>query len=88
VIDLDAVAREAQRLEPLPASVTRLAKLVCDGAPDLADVVDVVRCDQALTAAVLRTANSSWSGAGPRSRPSPMPWSASGRVRSCRSCSR
>lgn len=62
MIDLDTVAREARRLEPLPASVTRLAALVCDGTPDLADVVDVVRCDQALTAAVLRTANSSWSG--------------------------
>lgn len=62
MIDLDAVARAARRLEPLPASVTRLAALVCDGAPDLADVVEVVRCDQALAAAVLRTANSSWSG--------------------------
>lgn len=61
MIDLDAVARRAGRLEPLPASALRLARLVCDGAPDLTEVVDVVRCDQALTAAVLRAANSSWS---------------------------
>lgn len=61
MIDLDAVARRAARLEPLPASALRLARLVCDGEPEITEVVEVVRCDQALTAAVLRAANSSWS---------------------------
>lgn len=62
MLDLDALAREATDLEPLPVSVTRLAALVCgDEPPDLDAVVEVVTYDQALTAALLRTANSSWS---------------------------
>ncbi|MDQ1385811.1 MAG: hypothetical protein QOG65_3190, partial [Actinomycetota bacterium] len=32
-------------------------------SPDLAQIVDIVRYDQALTAALLRSANSSWSAA-------------------------
>lgn len=61
VIDLDAVSRAAGCFEPLPTSVTRLAVLVVDDAPDLAQIVEIVRFDQALTAALLRRANSSWS---------------------------
>jgi putative nucleotidyltransferase with HDIG domain len=61
VIDLDVLARDAARLEPLPVSVTRLATLVCDGEPALAQIVELVEYDQALTATLLRTANSSWS---------------------------
>jgi HD-like signal output (HDOD) protein len=55
------LAREVSSLEPLPTSVTQLAALVCAGTPDLADVVEIVQYDQALTATLLRTANSSWS---------------------------
>jgi len=61
VIDLDALSRAAACLEPLPTSVTRLASLVVGGTPDLAEIVEIVRYDQALTAALLRSANSSWS---------------------------
>ena len=62
MIDLDALAQAASALDPLPTSATRLAAMVCiDGTPDLLDVVDVVRFDEALTAMLLRTANSSWS---------------------------
>ncbi|MGQ0825182.1 MAG: HDOD domain-containing protein [Actinomycetota bacterium] len=61
MIDLDALARAAADLDPLPASVTGLAVLVCDGTPEIADVVELVQFDQALTATLLRTANSSWS---------------------------
>ncbi len=51
----------ASCLEPLPASVTRLATLVCDPAPELAAVVEIVQYDEALTVNLLRAANSSWS---------------------------
>ncbi len=61
VIDLDAVSRAAGCFEPLPASATRLAALVADEIPDVARIVEVVSYDQALTAALLRRANSSWS---------------------------
>jgi len=61
VIDLDALSRAAACLEPLPTSVTRLAALVVDGPPELADIVEIVQYDQAMTAVLLRSANSSWS---------------------------
>jgi len=61
VIDLDELARAAARLEPLSPSVTRLAALVCAGSPELGEVVEIVRFDEALTASLLRSANSSWS---------------------------
>jgi HD-like signal output (HDOD) protein len=63
VIDLDAVSRAAGCFEPLPTSVSRLAVLAVDESPDLAQIVDIVRYDQALTAALLRSANSAWSAA-------------------------
>ena len=62
VIDLIALSDAAMHLEPLPTSVTRLAALVAKGNFDVGDVVEIVQYDQALTAAVLRAANSSWSG--------------------------
>ena len=61
VIDLDELAQAASQLEPLPTSATRLAALVCAGAPELGQVVEIVQFDEALTASLLRSANSSWS---------------------------
>ena len=63
MIDLDALAQAAACLEPLPVSTLRLARLVCNSGetPDVARVVEVVQFDQALTASLLRAANSSWS---------------------------
>ncbi len=61
MIDLDELARSASRLEPLSPSATRLAALVCAGSPELGEVVEIVRFDEALTASLLRSANSSWS---------------------------
>jgi putative nucleotidyltransferase with HDIG domain len=63
MIDLDALGRAAARLDPLPTSVTRLAALVCDAAPEIDTVVEIVEHDPALTGALLRAANSSWSAA-------------------------
>ena len=61
MIDLDEMAQAASRLEPLPTSSTRLAALVCAGTPELGQVVEIVQFDEALTASLLRSANSSWS---------------------------
>lgn len=66
MIELDQLTTAAEALEPLPLSVTRLAALVCRQAPEIDEVVDVIRFDQALTASVLATANSSWSASRTR----------------------
>ena len=60
-IDLDALAEAAACLDPLPASVVRLAGMVASGEPDLNEIAEIVSYDQALTASLLRSANSSWS---------------------------
>lgn len=54
---------EIDKLTPMPASLARLAEVV--GHPDtsVAEVSAVVELDQALTANVLRLANSAWSAA-------------------------
>ena len=63
LIDLDALAQAASCLEPLPVSMLRLARLVSidADAPDLDRIIDVVQYDQALTALLLKAANSTWS---------------------------
>lgn len=58
LLDLDLVIRDAWEMPPLPASVGRLAGLVTDPTSDLGDIVEVVEFDQALTAKLLRAANS------------------------------
>lgn len=51
-----------QDLEPLPMTVTRLARLVTDPNADIRDMVEVISLDQALTVRLLRAANSAASG--------------------------
>jgi putative nucleotidyltransferase with HDIG domain len=58
VIDLEAVMRSANDLEPLPASATRLAELVSREDSHLQEIEEVIRFDQALTGRLLRSANS------------------------------
>ena len=58
LLDLDLVIRDAWEMPPLPASIGRLAVLVTDPTSDLGDIVEVVEFDQALTAKLLRAANS------------------------------
>jgi HD-like signal output (HDOD) protein len=58
MIDIEALTRSAQHIEPLPASVTRLMALTSGDRWTLQDVEQVVRLDQALTLRVLRAANS------------------------------
>lgn len=59
VIDLGSIAQQARTLDPLPTSLVRLERMGDD--VDLLEVAEVVAFDQALTASLLRGANSSWS---------------------------
>lgn len=58
MIDLDVLVRSAYALAPLPTSVTRLASIISrtDWSPQ--EVEDVISLDPALTANLLRLANS------------------------------
>ncbi|AMY09929.1 Chemotaxis protein [Luteitalea pratensis] len=56
----ERLLRQADALEPLPATATRLVSLLCQSEWMLRDVEEVVRLDLALTARVLRFANSAW----------------------------
>jgi putative nucleotidyltransferase with HDIG domain len=58
MMQLNKMIEESHDLAPLPASVTRLAAVVADPGADIADIVEAIRFDQALTASVLREANS------------------------------
>jgi putative nucleotidyltransferase with HDIG domain len=52
---------EIEALAPMSSSVPRLAKVVSDPDGQIADITRVVELDEALTANVLRWANSAWS---------------------------
>jgi putative nucleotidyltransferase with HDIG domain len=58
VINVEALVSEANRLEPLPASATRLASILASGDWRPNEVVQVVSHDQALTGKLLKVANS------------------------------
>jgi len=58
MIDLQALTRSAQDIEPLPASVARLAALSAGERWTLQAVEEIVRLDQALTLRLLKAANS------------------------------
>jgi putative nucleotidyltransferase with HDIG domain len=58
VVGIDHVIDAANRLEPLSASVARLAELVADTDVDIRDIVEVISYDPMLTASMLRAANS------------------------------
>lgn len=52
---------EVDSLAPMPASVVRLAAMVADPRSGAQEAAQVIELDQALTANVLRWANSAWS---------------------------
>ena len=58
MIDIEALIRSANHIEPLPASVTRLIGMARDERWSAQDIEQVVRLDQALTLRLLRAANS------------------------------
>jgi HD-like signal output (HDOD) protein len=57
-INLDQILTQANLIEPLPATATRLAGLLSQPDWDLQDVVRAIELDAALTARLLRVANS------------------------------
>ena len=56
----ERLLRQADALEPLPATATRLVGLLSQTEWMIRDVEEVVRLDLGLTARVLRFANSAW----------------------------
>ena len=62
MIDLDAMIQAANDLDPLPASATRLAALVADENSSMRQLEEVIQFDPALTARLLRAANSAARG--------------------------
>jgi putative nucleotidyltransferase with HDIG domain len=58
MMHLNKIIEANHDLAPLPASMTRLAAVVANPGSDIGDVVEAIRFDQALTASVLREANS------------------------------
>ena len=62
VIEHQRLIDAANSLEPLPVSVTRLASLVASDDYAARDVVEVISFDPAMTALILRAANSASSG--------------------------
>lgn len=61
LIDLDDLLKRTFKLEPLPATSTRLVAML-GGDPNLREVSDIISLDPALTLRVLRAANSAFSG--------------------------
>lgn len=62
MVDLDVLLLRAKQLHPLPASAVRLAGLVNSPHADLGDICEVIAYDPALTASLLRAANSAEAG--------------------------
>ncbi len=63
VVDLQDLLASAERLGGLPVTVSRLAGIVSNPGHDLREIVEAVSLDQALTASLLRRANSAALGA-------------------------
>ena len=62
MITLEQLTDEVRDLAPLPAAAAKLAQLAADMDADTQLIVDTIRYDQALTARVLRYANSPAAG--------------------------
>lgn len=66
LLSADEVAAQVKRLPPLPRAVHALAEALRSDAVPLERVVEIMRADQALAAAALRLANSSFYGVAGR----------------------
>ena len=62
MITLEQLSQEVQDLAPLPAAAAKLARIVSQKDPNVGEVVTAIRFDQALTATILRYANSPMAG--------------------------
>lgn len=61
-IDLEIITRSVNRLRPMPSNVLRLLRALEDQQVSVALVADLLSFDQALTAYILRVANSPYLG--------------------------
>ena len=66
MLELNSLVEEAGHLEPMPASVTRLAEIVRREESRLEEIVELIALDQGLTMSILRAANSAASGGSRR----------------------
>ena len=62
MLDQTVLVKAAHKLEPLPASVSRLAQLMVKDDWSIRDAEETISFDQTLTARLLRLANSAASG--------------------------
>ncbi len=58
---LNEIVSQAEKLEPLPPTATKLAQVIADEKSTINDASEIIKYDQALAAEVLRIANSSFS---------------------------
>lgn len=63
LLDHDQLILQAQELDPLPMTATRLATLIADPNSEMREIVEAISLDTALTVKLLRVANSAASGA-------------------------
>jgi putative nucleotidyltransferase with HDIG domain len=66
LVDQDALVLAARELEPLPTTVTRLARILARHDWEMREVEEAIALDQALTPRILRLANSALSSRGHR----------------------
>ncbi len=62
MLDSTALVEAAQKLEPLPASVSKLAALIGTQDWSIQEAEEIIKLDQALTVRLLHSANSAASG--------------------------
>ncbi|MFC1571983.1 HDOD domain-containing protein [Candidatus Eisenbacteria bacterium] len=62
MITLEELTREVEEIAPLPAAAAKLVSIASDEDADVNDAVTLIRFDQALTASILRYANSPMAG--------------------------
>ena len=55
------IVTQAEKLKPLPNTVVKLAQVIADEHSTIDDVTEIIRYDQALTADILKIANSAFS---------------------------
>ncbi len=58
MIQVEALVKQAHAVQPLPASVSRLAALIASDSWSIEEIEEVISLDQGLTANLLRLANS------------------------------
>lgn len=63
LIEIEALIKQADELQPMPASAVKLVSLLSSGEADVEAITNVIRFDPALTVKLLRMANSAFSGA-------------------------